>query len=75
MTAPGTTKRLTDLLNKLGLPTDDPTPLVEYVGGVAMDKKRSGSTIDLVLLRNIGNAYTHRLPVKELRDFLGCAQA
>lgn len=73
LTKPGTAKRLKALLGKLGLPSSDQATLSEYLSGAAMDKKRSGSDIDLILLREIGNAFVYRLPVKELAGFLGCA--
>lgn len=75
LTAPGTTKRLKALLEKLGLPASDQAPLREYLPGAVFDKKRTGSAIDLVLLREIGDAFIYRLPVKELANFLGCAKA
>lgn len=75
LTAPGTAKRLKALLEKLGLPASDQVPVREYLPGVALDKKRTGSAIDLVLLHEIGDAFVYRIPVKELADFMGCAKA
>ena len=75
LTEPGTTKRLTELLKMLGLPSDDPAPVSQVLPGVTMDKKRVGSKIDLVLLRQIGSSFIYPMPMKDLPDFFGCARA
>ncbi|HIW73132.1 MAG TPA: 3-dehydroquinate synthase [Firmicutes bacterium] len=70
LTAPGTTARLTSLLAALGLPCDDPAPPSAYLPAAAMDKKRAGDGIHLVLLRRMGEAFVHRLPMAELEGFV-----
>lgn len=69
LTAPGTLDRLLPVLQAYGLPTADPAPLSAYLGGTALDKKRSGESIDLVLLRTIGESFVHRIPLAELPAF------
>lgn len=73
LTAPGTAKRIQALLDKLSLPVAD-VPVRELLPAVAMDKKRSGSGIDLVLLHRIGDAFMYWTPLKDLDDFLGCSE-
>lgn len=46
-----------------------PAAPADYLPAVAMDKKRTGAAIDLVLLRSIGDAFIHRLPLSELPAF------
>lgn len=70
MTAPGAAARLRALLRDLGLPCDDPVPPREFLPAAALDKKRAGRDIDLVLLRAIGDAYVHRIPMDSLAAFV-----
>ena len=71
LTAPGTLDRLLPVLEAYGLPVSDKAAPADYLPAVAMDKKRTGAAIDLVLLRSIGDAFIHRLPLSELPAFLG----
>ena len=71
LTAPGTLDRLLPVLEAYGLPVSDPAAPADYLPAVAMDKKRTGAAIDLVLLRSIGDAFIHRLPLSELPAFVG----
>ena len=70
LTAPGTAARLAALLDALGLPSADAAPPSAYLPGAAMDKKRAGDGIDLVLLERIGRAFVRRLPMAELESFV-----
>ncbi|MCI8553728.1 MAG: 3-dehydroquinate synthase [Clostridiales bacterium] len=71
LSAAGTAVRLETVLKQYGLPVDDPAATSLLLEGIAMDKKRTGSDIDLVLLHIIGDAYLHRLPLQELAPFFG----
>lgn len=71
MTAQGTAARLCALLQKFGLPSIGPLPVDSYLEAVKSDKKCIGGDVDLVLLREIGDAYCHRMPTDELGKFLG----
>ena len=73
LTASGTALRLDSALKRWGLPVNDPAPVEGYLSGVLLDKKRAGSNIDLVLLREIGDAFVHPVPVNALPSFLGTA--
>ena len=71
LTAPGTLARLLPVLAAYGLPARDKAPLSEVLPAAALDKKRTGGDIDLVLLREIGDSFLHRLPIERLGAFLG----
>lgn len=71
LTAAGTYARLTACLDRYRLPLTDPAPEGEYLSGVLLDKKRAGSKIDLVLLREIGDSYIYPIEVDSLFAFLG----
>ncbi len=70
MTAPHTTKRLCALLHKFGLPSVGPVAVSTYLDGVTADKKCVGGQVDLVLLRDIGHSFCHRMPTAELASFI-----
>lgn len=69
LTPAGTAVRLADMAARYGLPADDPAPLSDYLAGVGMDKKRTGSGIDLVLLHDIGDAFVQPMPLDALPAF------
>lgn len=76
LTAPGTAARLAALLGRLGLPCADAASPTAYLAAAALDKKRAGDGIDLVLLREIGSAFVRRYPLAELEGFvLGAGNA
>jgi len=57
-------------LNKIGLKTSSPVPMSKVVDVIKKDKKRSGDVIHFVLIRKIGEAVIHPLPINELNDIL-----
>lgn len=72
MSTPGCAARIAALLEKYRLPTETALPLADVVRAARGDKKRAGDQIHLVLLRDIGEAYIHTLPVDDLPAFFGC---
>ena len=58
------------MLRKYDLPVADTATLDDYLPGVANDKKRAGSQIDLALLHRIGDSFIYRLPLSLLGAFL-----
>ena len=70
LTDPGTTMRIVEVLRKYDLPVADTATLDDYLPGVANDKKRAGSQIDLALLHRIGDSFIYRLPLSLLGAFL-----
>lgn len=70
LTEPGTTLRIMNALQQYQLPVADTATLDDYLPGVANDKKRAGSQIDLALLHSIGDSFVYRLPLSLLGAFL-----
>jgi 3-dehydroquinate synthase len=71
LTEQGTALRLNSLLEKFHLPIDDPAPTEDYISGILLDKKRAGSNIDLVFLKNIGTSFVYPLPINNISEFIG----
>lgn len=70
LTEEGTSEKIAELLKKYSLPLTCGISLQDLCAGALTDKKRSGSDINIVLLRKIGSAFTRKLPVDELWDFV-----
>ena len=70
LTAPGTAKDIAALLRRYGLPDGDGTPPEEYLPYAALDKKRAGDSLSLVLLHRIGDGYIHPIPADSLPAFV-----
>lgn len=64
------TKRLTDLLEKYGLPVSYPFDKKQALHYMLADKKKAGEKISYVLLQEIGKAILHPLSIDEIRNFL-----
>lgn len=67
---PGTYKRLTSVLKKYNLPTTDDCALTDIVKYAGMDKKSTGSSINLILMKEIGKSFIYPIKKSELSDFL-----
>ena len=63
---PETVKRLCSLLAACGLPTECPYGLEEMAEAVLSDKKRSGSTMHLVVPEAVGRCRVEAVPVEEI---------
>ena len=70
LTSSGTTLRMMNVLEQYHLPIADTATLDDYLPSVGMDKKRSGSSIDLALLHTIGDSFIYRIPLSLLGGFL-----
>ena len=66
LTAPGTADKIAAVLTKYNLPTHSSLPLEQIVEATASDKKNAGSSINLVLLREIGGSFVHKVTRPEL---------
>jgi len=67
ITEPGTAGKIAGALARYGLPADDPAPLDELLRAARLDKKGMGDTLNLIVLRKIGDSL--RRPIR--RDSLG----
>lgn len=64
------TKRIIDLLNKLGLPTHIDLNLTDIFEAMKQDKKREGDSMHLVLLNRIGDAFDYKITLKKLEELV-----
>lgn len=60
--------RLTALLQKWNLPTAVSLSTESVLKALKADKKTMGSTLNFILLRQIGDSFIHPLPLKELYE-------
>lgn len=65
-TAPGTADQIAAVLKKYDLPTHSNLPLDQIVEATASDKKSTGSSIGLVLLKEIGESFVRKVSRAEL---------
>ena len=70
VTQNGTAERIKSLCEKYGLPASDRATFAELAEAAAGDKKTSGSKINLVLLKNIGESFILTIPLRELEEFI-----
>ncbi len=61
--------QICEILNRFSLPKDVSLPVDALVDGALADKKRIGSTVNLVLPRRIGECFLHKIPISELKSF------
>lgn len=64
------TSRILALMKKFGLPTEVPYPPEDILRYVLSDKKRSGSTVNLIIPQSIGICSIVPTPVEMLPSFL-----
>ena len=65
-TAPGTADKIAAALEKYHLPVHSDLPLSQIVEATASDKKSTGSSINLVLLKHIGESFVHKVARSDL---------
>lgn len=74
LTERGTAERLKKLLQAFGfdiLSFKDLDYGKDLVAAMKQDKKTGGGSLSLVLLKRIGEAYLHRIPIEEIEGFFG----
>ena len=70
LTTPGTADAIVRCLSAHGLPAESGLPLSRLAQLAVLDKKRRGGRINLVLLREIGQAFLYPLELEKLAAFL-----
>jgi 3-dehydroquinate synthase len=70
LTKKGTTAQIERLLNLFSLPTSCPASTEDLVRAAASDKKRADGGITIVLLREIGDAFLHRMTDLAFKQFI-----
>ena len=68
-TQKGCAERIEALLKKFGLPTSVDAPVDTLCRDMLHDKKRRGNSINLVLLKTIGDSYIEAMPTSHLAAF------
>ncbi len=70
LTANGNTARLTALVEKIGLPVESSLELDALMEWLGRDKKKSGNTMTLALMKEPGTGFLHNVPYEALTGFL-----
>lgn len=70
LTAPGTADAICKVLQKYNLPVDALYAEADLLAGIGMDKKKSGSSITLIILKEIGSSFLQKTDWQELPDYV-----
>ena len=70
LTAPGTADAICKVLQKYNLPVDAPYAEADLLAGIGMDKKKSGSSITLIILKEIGSSFLQKTDWQVLPDYV-----
>ena len=70
ITAKGSAKLIREVLKRYGLPTEAVMAKDEVLRTIALDKKKKGGTITLIVLDMIGQARLMKIPCEELASYI-----
>ena len=70
LTESGTAGRIAELLQKFQLPAAVDMQQEDFLQAIALDKKKRGSRLTLVLLKRIGESFLQRVEFSELTQYL-----
>lgn len=71
LTAEGTAKGIKELLKKFNLPYEvHDISKEDLIKALAMDKKNIGNTMNLILLKDIGESFIHKVTRDEIEKFI-----
>ena len=70
LTEPGTADRIAELLQKFQLPVTVDMRQEDFLQAIALDKKKRGSHLTLILLKKIGESFLQRVEFSELTQYL-----
>ena len=71
LTAPGTAERIKNVLLQYGLPLTAGVDKSLLLDAMARDKKKNGSSITLIVLKNIGEGTLRKLEWQQVPEYLG----
>ncbi len=71
LTQQGTAHRIATVLQKYNLPVSDAHSLQEIIDAMRADKKRTGSGVKFVLIRQIGDGFIHPVSFEEIPSLFG----
>ncbi len=69
LTKIGTAEKIEKVLKSFNLKTEINVPMAELLQLCHNDKKTAGQFINLVLLKEIGESFVHKIPLSELESF------
>ena len=69
-TKKGCAQKISDLCKKYGIPTQCRYTFSELADAAKTDKKSTGSSINLVLLKDIGRSFIHNIKTDSLEEFI-----
>lgn len=70
LTAPGTADKIAGLLQKFQLPVAVQMGQEDFLKAIALDKKKCGSRLTLILLKEIGDSFLQKVGFDDLSAFL-----
>ena len=70
MTEHGTADRIAALLQKFQLPVAVKMRQEEFLQAIALDKKKRGSRLTLILLKKIGDSFLQKVEFSDLARYL-----
>lgn len=71
LTLPGTADRIAAVLQQYGLPVSDNSPMEAIIDAMRADKKRTGTAINLIILKSIGNGVMYPVADNDIKAFFG----
>lgn len=71
LTEKGTSERIANVLKKYNLKTKDDNSIKDIVDSMSSDKKRTGSGIKFIMLKNIGESFIKLVEYKETTELFG----
>jgi 3-dehydroquinate synthase len=71
MTPAGTAEKIAEVLKKYNLPIEAGVEKALLIDTMAKDKKKSGNTITLIVLDELGNGRLHKINWQEVPNYLG----
>lgn len=74
LTESGTADQIMGILRRFNLPTGDDMPMKRILEATAVDKKSSGSSIHVILLKEIGSSFIRKLNREEMAKFCGVTE-
>lgn len=69
-TAPGTAEAVKAALKVYHLPTELPKPVGELAAAARSDKKRAGSGLNFILLKQIGESFIRKMPFADFENYV-----
>jgi 3-dehydroquinate synthase len=70
LTEKGVAKRIFNILENFGLPTEADTKKEEMLRAIGVDKKNIGGSINFILLKEIGEVFIHKVDKEEVVKFI-----